>query len=166
MTDTADSTDSAATSPLLASPLLAPPAPSAASPQAQPISDDHSNNNLWRALGYYALGELSVGHTENALYAYRLLNALEPFEVRWKLGKAFCALNLREIAEAQSILDAVSQDAAFLTSAGEEKLLRQCRERLACLQRQSSTLLVDERPQGRVPADGGKVLRFPNATHS
>ena len=146
--------------------IAVPASPAEENPQAQPSEAHAGNDKFWRALGHYAIGELSVGHTHNALYAYRLLNALEPLEARWKLGRAFCALNLREIAEAQSILDAVSQDAAFLTGAGEEKLLRQCRERLACLQRQSSTLLVDERPQGRVPADGGKVLRFPNATHS
>ena len=124
-----------------------------------------SVDNAWRALGHYAIGELSVGRTQNALYAYRLLNTLEPLEARWTLGRAFCALNLRWTGEAQKALDSLSTTSR-LTSPAQENLLRQCQERLAYLQRQKPTTSVATRPQNKRRGDVGKVLRFPNATRS
>ncbi len=151
-------------------------------PQDYPQDDPKNYPNsrpkppLWHTLGHYALGELSVGHTRNALYAYRLLVALEPSETRWQLGRAFCALNLRALDEAQETLESVS-DAPFASL--QENLLHQCRERLAYLQQQSTPRLTDQ-PQGKIdkkqpkkqpknqdrnPNNKGKVLSFPNATH-
>ena len=64
---------------------------SASHPNHNPHHNPHS---LSLSLGYYAVGELSIGRRENALYAYRLLNEIEKNEMRWKLGRAFCALEL------------------------------------------------------------------------
>ena len=140
--------------------------------QTESLQTQLDDSLVWRALGHYAIGELSVGRSQNALYAYRLLDALEPFETRWKLGRAFCALNLRWLAEAQKILDAIAENDPPLTGAGQATLLRQCQERLVYLQRKSATpsatpTLADH-AEGSEPAsvsksDVGKVLRFPNA---
>ena len=165
MTDIADSV---AETPLADPPLAVeslPTQPSGAHTHPDAHSNASSADNTWRALGHYAIGELSVGRTQNALYAYRLLNALEPFEARWTLGKAFCALNLRWTGEAQKALDSVSTTSR-LTSPAQENLLRQCQERLAYLQRQKSTASVATRPQNKRRGDVGKVLRFPHAARS
>ncbi len=136
-------------------------------------SQAQQNERLWHALGYYAVGELSVGHTQNALYAYRLLNALEPFEERWKLGRAFCALTLSLLDESQKTLAAFSESPR-LADPSQEKLLRQCRERLAYLQRKKSTTPVADRTQSDGNQHDGsqhdgsqrkqrKVLHFPRS---
>ena len=150
--------------------------------QTESLQTQQDDSLVWRALGHYAIGELSVGRSQNALYAYRLLDALEPFETRWKLGRAFCALNLRWLAEAQKILDAIAENDPPLTGAGftdpgftdsgQATLLRQCQERLVYLQRKSATPTLADHAEGSEPAsvsksdvskDVGKVLRFPNA---
>ena len=140
--------------------------------QTESLQTQLDDSPVWRALGHYAIGELSVGRSQNALYAYRLLEALEPFETRWKLGRAFCALNLRWLAEAQKILDAIAENDPPLTDPGQATLLRQCQERLVYLQRKSATPTLADHAEGSEPAsvsksdvskDVGKVLRFPNA---
>ncbi len=152
-----------------------------ASPAAPPAQQsDNANKNIWRALGHYAVGELSVGRTHNALYAYRLLSALEPSDERWKLGRAFCALNLHEISEAEKSLASMSDGSFAASEVGQEKLLRQCQQRLVYLQQQKSLTLKADQPQDKKQGrkqdgktqdskivDVGKVLRFPNnASHS
>ena len=160
MTDTAHNAAAAVST------LASPPAPPA--PPAQ--QSDNATKNIWRALGHYAVGELSVGRTHNALYAYRLLSALEPSDERWKLGRAFCALNLREITEAEKALASVSDGSGVTSEVGQEKLLRQCQQRLGYLQQQKSAMLKSSQPQDKKQGrkqdskivDVGKVLRFPN----
>ena len=128
--------------------------------QAQQTPKDR----LWSALGHYAIGELSVGRTHNALCAYRLLDALEPFEARWKLGRAFCTLNLNLVSEAQESLEVFLQKSPPSISARQQKLLRQCQERLAYQQRQQTNPLIAPKAQVSRRTDKGKVLPFPNAS--
>ena len=99
----------------------------------------HSQHSLSLSLGYYAVGELSIGRRENALYAYRLLNSIEKDETRWKLGRAFCALELNLIDEAQIALEAIQKKTEQIKTLDEleqQKLLERCLLRLEYMQKQ------------------------------
>ena len=149
-----------------------------------------SASSINLALGYYAVGELSIGRPENALYAYRLLNELEKNEMRWQLGKAFCALELNLLAEAQEALDYIQKIAPQNSEPEQQKLLERCTLRLEYMQKRqkinhesnldaqnsnekkkqkkqkNSGEIIDEVTQEKIMQDEvtqGKVIPFPAA---
>ena len=118
----------------------------AQTPEAVDYSADNAHDNahdsahdsarsINLALGYYAVGELSIGRAENALFAYRLLNELEKNEMRWQLGKAFCALELNLIGEAQETLAHIQKTNSQNIELEQQKLLERCTLRLEYMQK-------------------------------
>ncbi len=130
----------------------------------------NADQESWQALGHYAVGEVSIGRIENAMQAYRLLTVLEENETRWKLGKAFCALELNSLDEAREALESVSiadinKEQAKLS--GQQKLFQRCQLLLQSMQTQT----VDKKQNNQayeknnISSQGSseKVIPFPNA---
>ncbi len=151
---------------------------SASHPNHNPHHNPHS---LSLSLGYYAVGELSIGRRENALYAYRLLNEIEKNEMRWRLGRAFCALELNFLDEARSVLENMQPNEKQQDNDEElQKLLERCLLRLEYMQKQqeknpnvgqspnktlnqASTQSAKSQPES---SSNSKVIPFPNSPNA